>query len=165
MSIGANFKESVQKALCSLEIGLDGFDQYEAIDLQDLKKKLIERTPQKILYVAEAFRRDLRLDEIYEMTKIDKWFLEQIQQLIIVENNIKDEDVLNNKEKLQYIKSIGFSDKKIAKILKIKSNEVRSARNKFKIHPIYKKIDTCAGEFDSKTPYMYSTYASNDLSG
>ena len=164
MSIGGNFKESVQKALGSLEIGLDGFDQNEEINMQDLKKKLIERTPQKILYVAEAFRRDLKLDEIYDMTKIDKWFLEQIQELVIVENQIKDEDVLNNKEKLQYIKSIGFSDKKIAKILKIKSNEVRSARNKFKIHPIYKKIDTCAGEFESKTPYMYSTYGSSDLS-
>jgi len=164
MSIGGNFKESVQKALGSLEIGLDGFDQNEEIDMKDLKKKLIERTPQKILYVAEAFRRDLKLDEIYDMTKIDKWFLEQIQELVIVENQIKDEDVLNNKEKLQYIKSIGFSDKKIAKILKIKSNEVRSARNKFKIHPIYKKIDTCAGEFESKTPYMYSTYGSRDLS-
>ena len=126
MSIGGNFKESVQKALGSLEIGLDGFDLNEEINMQDLKKKLIERTPQKILYVAEAFRRDLKLDEIYEMTKIDKWFLEQIQELVVVENQIKDEDVLNNKEKLQYIKSIGFSDKKISKILKIKSNEHES---------------------------------------
>ena len=156
MCIRDSFKESVQKALGSLEIGLDGFDLNEEINMQDLKKKLIERTPQKILFVAEAFRRDLKLDEIYEMTKIDKWFLEQIQELVIVETQIKNEDVLNNKVKLQYIKSIGFSDKKIAKILKIKSNEVRSARNKFKIHPIYKKIDTCAGEFESKTPVSYT---------
>ena len=138
---------------------------HEEINVQDLKKKLKERTPNKILYVAEAFRKDFKIDEIYEITKIDRWFLEQIQELVIVENQIKTEDVLNSKQKLQYIKSIGFSDKKIAKILNLKSNDVRAARNKFKIHPIYKKIDTCAGEFDSKTPYMYSTYASNDLSG
>ena len=163
MAIGRNFKESLQKALCSLEIGLDGLDINEKINIKELKIKLTERTPQKILYIAEAFRRGLKIKDIYEMSKVDNWFLEQIKELVETEKKIKLGNILKNKEEFQHIKSIGFSDKKIAKILSKKTSEIRSARNKLKIYPIYKKIDTCAGEFESKTPYMYSTYESSDL--
>ncbi len=163
MAIGRNFKESLQKALCSLEIGLDGLDINEKINIKELKIKLTERTPQKILYIAEAFRRGLKIKDIYEMSKVDNWFLEQIKELVETEKKIKLGNILKNKEEFQHIKSIGFSDKKIAKILSKKTTEIRSARNKLKIYPIYKKIDTCAGEFESKTPYMYSTYESSDL--
>jgi carbamoyl-phosphate synthase large subunit len=97
------------------------------------------------------------------MSKVDNWFLEQIKELVETEKKIKLGNILKNKEEFQHIKSIGFSDKKIAKILSKKTSEIRSARNKLKIYPIYKKIDTCAGEFESKTPYMYSTYESSDL--
>jgi carbamoyl-phosphate synthase large subunit len=163
MAIGRNFKESLQKALCSLEIGLDGLDINEKINIKELKIKLTERTPQKILYIAEAFRMGLKIKDIYEMSKVDNWFLEQIKELVETEKKIKLGNILKNKEEFQHIKSIGFSDKKIAKILSKKTSEIRSARNKLKIYPIYKKIDTCAGEFESKTPYMYSTYESSDL--
>ena len=163
MAIGRNFKESLQKALCSLEIGLDGLDINEKINIKELKIKLTERTPQKILYIAEAFRMGLKIKDIYEMSKVDNWFLEQIKELVETEKKIKLGNILKNKEEFQHIKSIGFSDKKIAKILSKKTTEIRSARNKLKIYPIYKKIDTCAGEFESKTPYMYSTYESSDL--
>jgi len=163
MSIGRNFKESLQKALSSLEIGLHGLDPIDEISNEDLNKKIEERTPQKILYIAEAFRRNFSIDKIYELSKVDKWFLEQIVEIVEIEKDIKKGNVLKDKNVLAFIKSQGFTDKRIANLLKSTSEKVRDTRKKFKIHPIYKKIDTCAGEFNSKTPYMYSTYDHSDL--
>jgi carbamoyl-phosphate synthase large subunit len=163
MSIGRNFKESLQKALSSLEIGLHGLDPVDEISNEDLNKKIEERTPQKILYIAEAFRRNFSIDKIYELSKVDKWFLEQIVEIVEIEKDIKKGNVLKDKNVLAFIKSQGFTDKRIANLLKSTSEKVRDTRKKFKIHPIYKKIDTCAGEFNSKTPYMYSTYDHSDL--
>ncbi len=163
MSIGRNFKESLQKALSSLEIGLHGLDPIDEISNDDLNKKIEERTPQKILYIAEAFRRNFSIDKIYELSKVDKWFLEQIVEIVDIEKDIKKGNVLKDKNVLAFIKSQGFTDKRIANLLKSTSEKVRDTRKKFKIHPIYKKIDTCAGEFNSKTPYMYSTYDHSDL--
>ncbi len=163
MSIGRNFKESLQKALSSLEIGLHGLDPIDEISNDDLNKKIEERTPQKILYIAEAFRRNFSIDKIYELSKVDKWFLEQIVEIVEIEKDIKKGNVLKDKNVLAFIKSQGFTDKRIANLLKSTSEKVRDTRKKFKIHPIYKKIDTCAGEFNSKTPYMYSTYDHSDL--
>ncbi|MFM7673592.1 MAG: carbamoyl-phosphate synthase large subunit, partial [Candidatus Fonsibacter sp.] len=136
MSIGRNFKESLQKALSSLEIGLHGLDPIDEISNDDLNKKIEERTPQKILYIAEAFRRNFSIDKIYELSKVDKWFLEQIVEIVEIEKDIKKGNVLKDKNVLAFIKSQGFNDKRIANLLKSTSEKVRDIRKKFKIHPI-----------------------------
>ncbi len=157
MAIGRNFKESIQKALCSLEIGLDGFDNID-INENDLTKKLKENTPQKILYVAQAFRQKFSRKNIYNLTKIDPWFLEQIDEIVNIEKNIKSTNIFKNKNLLKEIKSYGFSDKRIAYLRKEKIENIQNKRQKLKVHTVFKKVDTCAAEFKSLTPYMYSTY-------
>ncbi len=157
MAIGRNFKESLQKALVSLEIGLNGLDTIE-INKQQLEKKLTESIPQKILYVAQAFRVGFSIDEIYKKTKIDPWFLDQVKEIVDIENEINEKNILQNKNFLNFVKSSGFSDKKISEIIKKPINEIIQKRNEFQIFPVYKKVDTCAAEFNSQTPYMYSTY-------
>ena len=157
MAIGRNFKESIQKALCSLEIGLDGFDNID-INENDLTKKLKENTPQKILYVAQAFRQKFSRKNIYNLTKIDPWFLEQIDEIVNIEKNIKNTNIFKNKNLLKEIKSYGFSDKRIAYLRKEKIENIQNKRQKLKVHTVFKKVDTCAAEFKSLTPYMYSTY-------
>ena len=157
MAIGRNFKESIQKALCSLEIGLNGFDDIKIED-NKLIDKLKENTPQKILYVAQAFRKKFNEKQIFDLTKIDPWFLEQISQIINIEKVIKSQNIFKNKEFLKEIKSYGFSDKRIAAIKKEKFEKVYKKRQKLKVHTVFKKVDTCAAEFKSLTPYMYSTY-------
>ena len=157
MAIGRNFKESIQKALCSLEIGLDGFDNID-INENDLTKKLKENTPQKILYVAQAFRQKFSRKNIHNLTKIDPWFLEQIDEIVNIEKNIKNTNIFKNKNLLKEIKSYGFSDKRIAYLRKEKIENIQSKRQKLKVHTVFKKVDTCAAEFKSLTPYMYSTY-------
>tara|TARA_B100000886_G_scaffold151517_1_gene103057 strand:- start:1491 stop:4706 length:3216 start_codon:yes stop_codon:yes gene_type:complete len=157
MAIGRNFKESIQKALCSLEIGLDGFDNID-INESDLTEKLKENTPQKILYVAQAFRQNFSWKTIYNLTKIDPWFLEQINEIVNIEKNIKNINIFKNKNLLKEIKSYGFSDKRIAYLRKEKIENIQNKRQKLKVHTIFKKVDTCAAEFKSLTPYMYSTY-------
>ena len=157
MAIGRNFKESLQKALVSLEIGLNGLDIIE-IDKKQLEKKLTESIPQKILYVAQAFRVGFSIDEIYKKTKIDPWFLDQVKEIVDIENEINEKNILQNKNFLNFVKSSGFSDKKISEIIKKPIDEIIQKRNEFKIFPVFKKVDTCAAEFNSQTPYMYSTY-------
>ena len=157
MAIGRNFKESLQKALVSLEIGLNGLDIIE-IDKKQLEKKLTESIPQKILYVAQAFRAGFSIDEIYKKTKIDPWFLDQVKEIVDIENEINEKNILHNKNFLNFVKSSGFSDKKISEIIKKPIDEIIQKRNEFKIFPVFKKVDTCAAEFNSQTPYMYSTY-------
>ena len=157
MAIGRNFKESLQKALVSLEIGLNGLDIIE-IDKKQLEKKLAESIPQKILYVAQAFRVGFSIDEIYKKTKIDPWFLDQVKEIVDIENEINEKNILQNKNFLNFVKSSGFSDKKISEIIKKPIDKIIQKRNEFKIFPVFKKVDTCAAEFNSQTPYMYSTY-------
>ena len=162
MSIGRTFQESFQKALRSLEIGIDGLNE---LDLSHKKNHdLIERglsnaTPQRILFVAEAFRAGLSLDKIYNLTRIDKWFLIKINDLIDEENLIKKTDFkkLDNKH-LSRLKIKGFSDSFIAKYLNIKEEDLRKFRIENKIIPVYKRVDACAAEFEATTAYMYSTY-------
>ena len=162
MSIGRTFQESFQKALRSLEIGVDGLNE---LDLSHKKNHdLIERglsnaTPQRILFVAEAFRAGLSLDKIYNLTRIDKWFLIKINDLIDEENLIKKTDFkkLDNKH-LTRLKIKGFSDSFIAKYLNIKEEDLRKFRIENRIIPVYKRVDACAAEFEATTAYMYSTY-------
>ena len=158
MAIGRSFKESFQKALISLEIGLKGLDNIKNISTKELKIKLSENIPNKVLFVAEAFRKNMKLKEIYKLTFIDPWFLEQIQDLVKVENEIIKNNLPENFEELAAIKSLGFSDERLALLAKKDVLEVENLRKKYNVFPSFRKVDTCAAEFRSTTPYMYSTY-------
>ena len=157
MAIGRNFKESLQKALGSLEVGLDGLDSI-AMSKEELQKKLGESIPQKILYVAEAFRMNFSMEEVYKKTKIDPWFLNQVKEIVNIEKEINEKNILENKQFFNFVKSSGFSDTKLSSLINKPLSDVVKKRNEFGIVPVYKKVDTCAAEFSSQTPYMYSTY-------
>ena len=158
MAIGRNFKESLQKALVSLETGLKGLDRIDNLSKNEIIKKLGNNTPDKILLIAEAVRNNIDLNKIYLKTKIDRWFIEQIKEIVDIENVLIKRGFPKTANELNYVKSIGFSDEKISELTKKKIEDVIIAREKLKVFSVYKKIDTCAAEFKSLTPYMYSTY-------
>ncbi len=158
MAIGRNFKESFQKGLVSLEIGYKGLDLLNKLTNKDLRNKLAQNLPDKLLIVAEAFRRRITLKNIYKITQIDPWFLEQISDLVFEEKKLRRKGIPKTFKELSHIKSIGFSDDKIAELTRKSIKEVQKQRKKLGVFPVFKKIDTCAGEFKSDTPYMYSTY-------
>jgi len=155
MAIGRTFKESVQKALCSLETGLDGFEKREC-DEETLIKKLRIPNDERILYVAEAFRRGKSVDEVFDITRIDPWFLNQIKEIVDFEKEI-DIDILNDEEKLRKAKTFGFSDRMIAKLIGVSENDVYNARKRLGVELDYNEVDTCAAEFDTTTSYLYSS--------
>ncbi len=161
MAIGRNFKESLQKALVSLETGFSGVDQIFNLKVKKIEKKLKENIPNKILLVGEALRKKINIKKIHRLSKIDPWFLNQIKDIIDNENKIKKNGLPKTYNEFNYVKSIGFSDKKLSELTKISENTVRKKRTALKILPVYKKVDTCASEFKSFTPYMYSTYQRN----
>jgi len=161
MAIGRNFKESLQKALVSLETGFSGVDQIFNLKVKKIEKKLKENIPNKILLVGEALRKKINIKKIHRLSKIDPWFLNQIKDIIDNENKIKKNGLPKTYNEFNYVKSIGFSDKKLSELTKISENIVRKKRTALKILPVYKKVDTCASEFKSFTPYMYSTYQRN----
>jgi carbamoyl-phosphate synthase large subunit len=161
MAIGRTFKESFQKALCSLETGLSGF---EFIDLDDetLTREIRRANANRMLYVYEGFRRGMSVEEMFELCKIDRWFLYQFQELVESENSM-DIALLSDATRLRDIKSQGFSDAMIAKIinkkegLNLSENDIYNAREKLGIKLEYNEVDTCAAEFKALTPYLYST--------
>ena len=161
MAIGRNFKESLQKALVSLEVGFSGLDRIFPLSKKQIEKKLKENIPNKILLVAEAFRKKINIKKIQSLSKIDNWFLEQIKEIVDTEIQIKKKGLPKNYVEFNRIKSIGFSDKKLSEITKVSEEIVKKKRSALKIIPVFKKIDTCAAEFKSFTPYMYSTYQRN----
>ena len=161
MAIGRNFKESFQKALVSLETGLSGLDNIFNYSKKEILKQLKVNIPNKLLLIAEAFRKKITLDKIYKLSKVDPWFLNQIKELVDEESLIRKYGLPRNFEEFNRVKSIGFSDKKLAKISGLRENVVRSKRIALKVFPVFKKVDTCAAEFKSFTPYMYSTYQRN----
>ncbi len=161
MAIGRNFKESLQKALVSLETGYSGLDRVFNINRKKIEKKLKENIPNKLLLVAEAFRKKINIKRIHNLSKIDPWFLEQIKEIVDNENKLKNKGVPRDFVEFNRIKSIGFSDKKISELTKIPESVVRKRRMALKVLPVYKKVDTCAAEFKSFTPYMYSSYQRN----
>ena len=161
MAIGRNFKESLQKALISLETGFSGLDEIFNLNKKQLEKKLKENIPNKILLVGEAFRKKINIDKIYKLSKIDPWFLREIKEIIDEENSIKKRGLPKNYNSLNFVKSIGFSDKKLSQLTNIKEDIIRKKREALKVFPVFKKVDTCAAEFKSFTPYMYSTYQRN----
>jgi carbamoyl-phosphate synthase large subunit len=161
MAIGRNFKESLQKALISLEIGFSGLDKIFPLNKKKIEKELKKNIPNRILLVAEAFRKKINIKKIHQFCKIDYWFLEQIKEIVDTENQIQKKGLPKNYNEFNRIKSIGFSDKKLSEITKMSENIIRKKRTALKVLPVYKKVDTCAAEFKSFTPYMYSTYQRN----
>ena len=161
MAVGRNFKESLQKALVSLETGFSGLDRIFNLNKKQLEKKLKENIPNKILLVAEAIRKKINIKKIFNLSKIDPWFLDQIKEIIDNETKIKNIGLPKDFNEFNRIKSIGFSDKKLSELTNTSENLVRRKRTALKILPVFKKIDTCAAEFKSFTPYMYSTYQRN----
>ncbi|WP_104761379.1 carbamoyl-phosphate synthase large subunit [Helicobacter cetorum] len=167
MGIGGNFLEALQKALCSLENNWLGFESLSK-DLESIKKEIRRPNFKRLLYIADAFRLGMSVNEVFELCQIDKWFLHQIQKLIEVEESINS-SVLTNALKLRELKNLGFSDARIATKIKENENleisafEVELARKTLQIMPHFEEVDTCAAEFLSLTPYLYSTYAPNAL--
>ena len=162
MSIGRNFQESLQKALSSLELDISGLDkvkEFKDIDEFKFEYELKEPGPSRILYVAEAFRKKYTVDKVQKISSIDPWFLEQILDLVEIEKEISLKKIkdISGDEILSYKKK-GFSDIKIAELMKTSQHVVRKKREKNNIKPVYKRVDTCAAEFPATTPYLYSTY-------
>ena len=161
MAIGRNFQQSFQKALRSLETGLDGIDEIKIADenkIDFILSKISTPTPDRILYIGQAFREKISIDDIYKASKIDKWFLTRIKEIIQMEINLSGNKHPLSKNDLLKFKLAGFSDSKIAKVLSVSENQVYNLRKKYKITPTFFKVDTCAGEFDTKTSYLYSSY-------
>ncbi len=161
MAIGRNFKESFQKALVSLEIGLSGLDNVFNYSEKEILKKLKVNIPNKMLLIADAFRKKITLDKIHKLSKVDPWFLNQIKEIVDEENKIIKKGLPKTFVEFNRIKSIGFSDKKLSKLTGLNEKIVKSKRIALKVLPVFKKVDTCAAEFKSFTPYMYSTYQRN----
>ena len=161
MAIGRTFKESIQKALCSLETGLCGFDDIDADDTF-VKHEIRRPNAERILYVAEGFRRGMTIEEMFEICKIDPWFLYQIEEMIEKEKSI-DDKILFDADLMRSVKVDGFSDKRISQLILKNSGEsvsediVYEARKKLGISLEYNEVDTCAAEFEALTPYLYST--------
>ncbi|PXY90700.1 carbamoyl-phosphate synthase large subunit [Gilliamella apis] len=164
MAIGRTFQESMQKALRGLEVGACGLD--EKIDdvsdeknLTKIRYELQEAGSERIWYLADAFRAGFTLDEIFLLTHIDRWFLVQIEELVQIENRLKQQTINDlDQESLWQLKRKGFSDLRIAKLLNTQEQAVRDLRVQYDIHPVYKRVDTCAAEFSTDTAYLYSTY-------
>ena len=163
MSIGSNFQESLQKALCSMEEGLDGLNSLKIennnIPEETLINELTIPGPKRLFYVADAIRQGWSLEKIYSLTKIDFWFLDQLGELINIENDLLSKNFSDiDSGFLRELKKKGFSDKRIGKLLRSTEDEIRSFRLKNKIKPVFRRVDTCAAEFATSTCYMYSTY-------
>jgi len=161
MAIGRNFKESLQKALISLEVGFSGLDRIFNLNKREIEKNLKLNISNKILLIAEAIRKKIKINKIYKLSKVDPWFLEQIKEIVDTEKNILKKGLPKNFNEFNKIKSIGFSDKKLSQLSGLKEKIVRRKRLALNILPLFKKVDTCAAEFKSFTPYMYSTYQRN----
>jgi carbamoyl-phosphate synthase large subunit len=163
MAIGRTFQESFQKALRGLEIGIDGLDE-RLTDRDEIAQSLGEPTPDRILHVGDAFRVGMSVEEVFEESAIDPWFLAQIEEIIHHESTllaIREAggglDSLSASE-LRYLKVHGFSDRRLARLLGCGGGDVRKRRHLMGVRPVFKRVDTCAAEFDTDTAYLYSTY-------
>ncbi|SDV51022.1 carbamoyl-phosphate synthase large subunit [Chitinasiproducens palmae] len=158
MAIGRTFQESFQKALRGLEVGVDGLDE-KSSDRDEIVEEIGEAGPDRIWYVADAFRLGMTIEEIHEETAIDPWFLAQIEQIVLKEKALAERalDSLSEAE-LRYLKRSGFADRRIARLVGATPTAVRERRLALGVRPVYKRVDTCAAEFATNTAYMYSTY-------
>ena len=158
MAIGRTFQEALQKALRGLETGKDGLNEIST-DRATIHHEISEPGPDRLWYLADAFRLGYTVKEAHRATRIDTWFLVQVKDLVDIENRLKYYSLPElSKEEMLFLKKKGFSDRRIAKLLKVKEDQVRARRHEFGIRPVYKRVDTCAGEFPTDTAYMYSTY-------
>lgn len=158
MAIGRTFQESFQKALRGLETGISGLDE-RSTDRDEIVDEIGNAGPERILYVGDAFRLGMTLDEVFEETSIDPWFLAQIEDLVKTEQQVAAHqlEALGAAE-LRWLKKKGFSDKRLAKLLGTNQHAVRERRHALNVRPVYKRVDTCAAEFATQTAYMYSSY-------
>lgn len=158
MAIGRTFQEALQKALRGLETGKDGLNEIST-DRATIHHEISEPGPDRLWYLADAFRLGYTVKEAHRATRIDPWFLVQVKELVDIENRLKEYSLPElSKEEMLLLKKKGFSDRRIAKLLKVKEDQVRARRHELGIRPVYKRVDTCAGEFPTDTAYMYSTY-------
>ncbi|MBI4193725.1 MAG: carbamoyl-phosphate synthase large subunit, partial [Betaproteobacteria bacterium] len=158
MAIGRTFQESVQKALRGLETGADGFDE-RTTDRDTIENELGDPGPERILYVADAFRCGMTVDEVHELSRIDPWFLAQIEDIVRREKRLAGRTLDDiDAAGLRGLKRSGFSDRRLARLLGAEAREVRARRGALGVVPVYKRVDTCAAEFATGTAYMYSTY-------
>lgn len=163
MAIGRSQQESLQKAIRGLEIGVFGLDSKVDLNnpkvLQLIVYELKNASDKRLWYIADAFRYGMSLDQVYNLTNIDRWFLSQIEELIQLENNVILQGITYlNKEKLFFLKKKGFSDIRLGQLTNTSEDKIRSLRYLYDIHPVYKHVDACAAEFSTDTSYMYSTY-------
>jgi carbamoyl-phosphate synthase large subunit len=158
MAIGRTFQESFQKALRGLETGIDGLSE-RSTDREEIVEEIGEAGPERILYVGDAFRVGMTLDEIHEETAIDPWFLAQIEQIIQAEQGLAGRSLESlATDELRALKRMGFSDRRLGKLLGTHQHAVREKRHAAGVRPVYKRVDTCAAEFATQTAYLYSTY-------
>ncbi|MEY3666096.1 MAG: carbamoyl-phosphate synthase (large chain) protein, partial [Pseudomonadota bacterium] len=164
MAIGRTFQESFQKALRGLETGIDGLDE-RSTDRDEIATELGEPGPDRILYVADAFRVGMSVDEVFEESAIDPWFLAQIEQLVRIEADLRGRGLASlTAPEWRWLKARGFSDRRIARLCGTTGDTVRKQRHDLGVRPVYKRVDTCAAEFATRTAYMYSTYDAEDES-
>ena len=165
MAMGSTFQESLQKALRGLETDKSGLDPIIDINADDTKSKirseLLSAGAERIFYLADAFRMGMSLQDAFELSKIDPWFLKQIEDIILTEKSIEGIDLRGIKtEKIFELKQKGFSDKRLSEILNCTEEAFRNKRLELDIKPVFKRVDSCAAEFDTQTAYLYSTYQS-----
>jgi carbamoyl-phosphate synthase large subunit len=162
MAMGRTFQESFQKALRGLETGIDGLSERTDVhggDRDEIVEAIGNAGPERILFVGDAFRIGMTLDEIFEETRIDPWFLAQIEQLVSTEKALAGRTAASlTVDEMRFLKRKGFSDRRLAKLLGTHQHELRAHRHALGVRPVYKRVDTCAAEFATETAYMYSTY-------
>ncbi|MGH5545900.1 carbamoyl-phosphate synthase large subunit, partial [Escherichia coli] len=163
MAIGRTQQESLQKALRGLEVGATGFDPKVSLDdpeaLTKIRRELKDAGAERIWYIADAFRAGLSVDGVFNLTNIDRWFLVQIEELVRLEEKVAEVGITGlNADFLRQLKRKGFADARLAKLAGVREAEIRKLRDQYDLHPVYKRVDTCAAEFATDTAYMYSTY-------
>jgi carbamoyl-phosphate synthase large subunit len=164
MAIGRNFQESLQKALRGLEVGVDGFN-LKTVDMEKIEDELAYPRAERLWYVADAFGVGMSMDDVHRFTKIDRWFLAEIEDLVKTELEVEKKTLADyGRDALHALKRKGFSDRRLAYLWKTTEHEVRKKRHALGIRPVFKRVDTCAAEFATKTAYMYSTYDEEDES-
>lgn len=158
MAIGRTFKEAINKAIRSLEQDAYGiaFPDYSSLEDEEIKRAIRTPNPNRLWYIASAFRKGYSLQEVYELSKIDPWFLENIRQIVEFESLLKGGNL--TPEVLRMAKEMGYSDVEIGKLTGMREEEIKELRQKWSIIPAFKGVDTCAGEFVAYTPYYYSSY-------
>ncbi len=161
MAIGRSFHESVQKALRGLETGLTGFDEVEVLvgaDHETIAAELAKATPERLLVAAQAMREGFSDDEIHRIASYDPWFLARIREIVDAEAGVRAGGLPTDAAVMRKLKAMGFSDARLAKLASLSPHDVATRRRALGVRPVFKRIDTCAAEFEAKTPYMYSTY-------